>query len=409
MIDKLDVHLQHYDQELFCGQLLMEGKQVYFKYAKEYIAKGFNLSPFKLTFDQKVQFSDVVYFDHLFGVFYDSLPDGWGQLLMQRYFHEQNIPTNERNILLQLSSLSNTSKGGLIYTPSLQKDNAEIVKTIDQLHKEAMEFYSQDSQKSIDDLFVLGGSSGGARPKIDAWIHKGNQDVRYQENTDPNYELHIVKFKSDTDYEDIAAIEYCYMLMAERAGIVVSPSKLIKGQEGRSYFATKRFDRLGAKRIHTISVSGLLHDNFRNSNIDYGHIMDAAFQLERNFDAYERVLRLAIFNVLAHNKDDHSKNFSFITDRDGKFSLAPAYDLTFSYGINTYRSTAVAGEQRSPSLKNVKALADHFGVKNVDTIVAEVHESIKSWSNFAVEHGVSNRSLEEISKNLKDTASYFFS
>lgn len=408
MIDKLDVHLQHFDQDLFCGQLILDGKQVLFKYAKEYLTQGFNISPFKMKFNQDVQHFEAVYFDHLFGVFHDSLPDGWGRLLMHRYFHELGIPTDQRNILMQLSCLSNTSKGALVYKPSQTKGNSEISKTLDEIHQETMDFYSSNSYKSIDDIFALGGSSGGARPKIDAWIHKDNQDIRFTESNDLDYELHLVKFKSDSDYKDIAAIEYVYMLMADRAGIPVASSRVIDGAEGRSYFATKRFDRVGSGRIFTISASGLLHDNFRNSNIDYGHLMDAAFQLDRNFDSYESILRLAIFNILSHNKDDHSKNFSFLADSEGKITLSPAYDLTFSYGINTYRSTAVAGEQRSPTLKHIKTLADHFGVKNVNTIVEEVHEAIKLWPTFASNQGVTDRSIEEIAQNLKDIEKQFF-
>jgi serine/threonine-protein kinase HipA len=407
MIEKLDVHLDHYDTHLLCGQLVLQGKDIFFKYSKEYIEKGFNISPFKLKFNQEIQASNLYFFENLFGVFHDSLPDGWGQLLMQRYFQDQKIPINDRNVLLQLSCLSKTSKGGLFYKPSILKSKDRIQKTIDDLHNEAISFYNNQSQHSIDDIFTLGGSSGGARPKIDAWIHTVTKEIHFVKQGE-ECDLYLVKFKSDTDCSDIAEVEFSYMEMAKLAGIDVPKSTLIKGNEGRSYFATKRFDREGIIRIHTISAAGLLHDNFRNSTIDYGHLMDAAFRLDPQFASYEKVLRLAIFNVLAHNKDDHSKNFSFIADRSSKYFFSPAYDLTFSYGINAYRSTAVAGEQKNPTITHIKELATHFGVKNVNSIIDEVYEAIKCWPKLAIDNGVSQSTLDEIQNTLVNTEQQFF-
>lgn len=407
MIEKLDVHIDHYDTHLLCGQLVSQGKDVFFKYSKDFIEKGFNLSPFKLAFNQEIQSSNLHFFENLFGVFHDSLPDGWGQLLMQRYFQDQNIPVNDRNVLLQLSCLSGTSKGGLFYKPTMFISNQYIQKTIDDLHNEVVSFYNNQSQHTIDDLFTLGGSSGGARPKIDAWINRVTNEIHFVRQGD-ECDLYLVKFKSDTDYNDIAQVEFTYMEMAKLAGIEVPECKLIAGNEGRSYFATKRFDREGKSRIHTISAAGLLHDNFRNSTIDYGHLMDAAFRLDPQFASYEKVLRLAVFNILAHNKDDHSKNFSFTADRSFKYTLSPAYDLTFSYGINAYRSTAVAGEQKNPTIKHVKELASHFGVKNMNSIIEVVYEGIKCWPKLALTNGVSQGTLEEVQKNLDIISKLFF-
>jgi len=119
------------------------------------------------------------------------------------------------------------------------------------------------------------------------------------------------------------------------------------------------------------SVAGLLHDNFRMSTLDYGHIMDCAFTLEKDFTAYQKILRLATFNVLAHNRDDHSKNFSFLMDKNGEWKFAPAYDLTFSNSSFGFQSTSVAGESKNPSLQHLRELAQHFGVKKVHLILTK--------------------------------------
>ena len=125
------------------------------------------------------------------------------------------------------------------------------------------------------------------------------------------YEPWIIKFPSSSDLPDIANIEYAYYKMARDSGIEMSECRLFQGKSGRVYFGTCRFDRNGSKRIHMHSASGLLHDNFRMSSMDYGHLMDCAFRLEQHVGAYSKILRLAAFNVFAHNRDDHSKNFSF--------------------------------------------------------------------------------------------------
>lgn len=125
----------------------------------------------------------------------------------------------------------------------------------------------------------------------------------------PNgFEHWIIKFPSSNDIEGIALVEFSYNQMAKKAGIEVNDFKLFKSQNGNYFFGSKRFDRVGNQKIHLHSVAGLLHYNFRQSSLDYGHIMDCAYRLEKNVAAYSNVIRLATFNVLAHNRDDHSKN-----------------------------------------------------------------------------------------------------
>ena len=144
--------------------------------------------------------------------------------------------------------------------------------------------------------------------------------------------------------------------MAVTAGIEMSECKLFKGKSGQHYFGTKRFDRINNRRIHVHTASGLMHDNFRASTMDYGHLMDYAFLLEKHVKAYEKVFRLAAFNVFAHNLDDHSKNFSFLMNNKGEWQFAPAYDLTYSYSSYGFHSTMVAGESQNPGAKHLMKL-----------------------------------------------------
>jgi serine/threonine-protein kinase HipA len=186
--------------------------------------------------------------------------------------------------------------------------------------------------------------------------------------------------------------------MATDAGIEMSECQLFKGQSGKAYFGTKRFDRQGNNRLHLQSAAGMMDDNFRLSTLDYGHLMDCAFRLERDVKAYEKVLRLAAFNVFANNRDDHSKNFSFLMDATGKWQLAPAYDLTFSYSGHGFHSTMVAGESAKPTREHLMKLATHFNIKNAATVIDEVQSVIANWKKYAALYGVKSASKKQIQK-----------
>lgn len=215
-----------------------------------------------------------------------------------------------------------------------------------------------------------------------------------------NYEHWIIKFPSSSDRSDIGNIEYAYYKMALDAGIEMSESKLFKGKSGQAYFGTKRFDRDGNKRLHLHSAAGLMHDNFRLSTLDYGNLMDCAFILEKDVRAYEKILRLAAFNVFAHNRDDHSKNFSFLMDARGTWKVAPAYDLTYSSSGHGMHSTMVAKESANPSKKHLLELAAYFKVKNASDIIDEVQAAVFNWKNYAEQGEVSNESKNKINKKI---------
>jgi len=254
----------------------------------------------------------------------------------------------------------------------------------------------------IDELFQFGGSSGGARPKILVGFNSKTEELLYGKSDLPEgFEHWIIKFSSSNDLPDIALIEFTYNEMARNAGIAVTDFRLFKSKKGSYFFGCKRFDRIHNEKLHLHSVAGLLHDNFRMSTLDYGHIMDCAFTLEKDFTAYQKILRLATFNVLAHNRDDHSKNFSFLMDKNGEWKFAPAYDLTFSNSSFGLHSTSVAGESKNPSLRHLRELADHFGIKKAHLIFDEVRESISEFEKIGINRGISKDSIRLIRSHLK--------
>lgn len=146
------------------------------------------------------------------------------------------------------------------------------------------------------------------------------------------------------------------------------------------------------------SAAGMMHDNFRLSNLDYGNVMDCAFLLERDVRAYEKVLRIAAFNVFAHNRDDHSKNISFLMDENGNWKVAPAYDLTFSSSGHGMHSTMVSGESANPTKQQLMELANYFKIKNASAIIDKVQEVIYNWKDYAKQCKVSTDSKNRIQK-----------
>lgn len=384
------------------GELVLSGKRIFFKYYPSFLDTGLLISPFKLPLSDKVLEPDVSFFEGLFGVFHDSLPDGWGRLLMDRTLTARGIQPADISPLDRLAFVGNTGHGALSYKPELSAQQVEIDSIqLDWLAQETKNVLSGMESLRLDELVQMGGSSGGARPKVFVGFNRASDHLMPDsENLPDGYEHWIIKFPSSSDPFDIAQIEYIYYKMALDAGITMSECRLFKGESGRYYFGTKRFDRIGNQRIHMHTAAGLMHDNFRLSNLDYGHLMDAAYKLERHLDAYTKIMRLAAFNILAHNKDDHSKNFSFLMDGKGAWQLASAYDLTFSSGSYGYHSTAVAGESQSPGKEHLRKLAGIFGINHVDAIIDQVSTSLSQWSKYAKEYDVSKISNETIQKAL---------
>lgn len=395
---QINVFLRFSEDEIPVGKLILYNRLVHFKYDDDFIKLGLNLSPFRLKFNTEIQVADPDPFHGLFGVFDDSLPDGWGMLLLNRALDKKSLSLNDINILDQLAYIGDTGKGALIYRPAITESDSFSDKiNLDRIKTAMDEVYFGTSTEVIEELLFLGGSSGGARPKANVGYNPRTNELTHGYNTLPEGFSHwIIKFPSSEDPQDIANIEYAYYKMALAANITMSECKLLESTKGLQIFATKRFDRIGNDRIHMHSMAGLTHDNFRLSHIDYGHIIDVAYQLEQSASARKNVLRLAAFNIYSHNRDDHSKNFSWLMNESGQWTFAPAYDLTYSSTQIDEHSIRVSGEGANPGRKHIIELANEFSISKPDEIIDEVQESIAQWPTIAKECGVSKVSTKRI-------------
>lgn len=401
-VTKLDVYLQFSEQERLIGQLVLDGKEILFKYSDSYLELGYNLSPNQLKFDDIPQTTKDKTFDGLYGVFADSLPDAWGYLLMKKHLSANQVAIETLNALDHLTFAGRNSMGALHYKPSVEYEHEAAEISLDTLNEHISDVLKGESSAVIDDMFRRGGSPGGARPKIYAGYNpKTDSLISGIANLPEEYEHWIIKFAASADSKDIANIELAYYKMALDSGIDMSECKVFTSETGNSYFGTRRFDRIGNNKRHMLSAAGLFHDDYEHSTLDYGNLIFQAKKLTNNAQAALQMFRRAVFNVLSHNRDDHSKNFAFLMDADGNWTLAPAYDLTFSSSSQGYHSTACSGNYVNPGSRELLELASDLSISNAKTTINEVQHVIDNWRVYAESSGVSESSIKTIESSLK--------
>ena len=323
-----------------------------FEYDADWLENGFSISPFFLPLSPGLSLSRREPFAGNFGVFDDSLPDGWGNLLLDRFLLEKGIDPDRLDILERLSLVGNTGRGALEYRPDKSVSANDEFIDFDRLAKEAEKILqSKESEGSVDLLYRYCGSSGGARPKVFARIDGKEW---------------LVKFKASADPKNIGETEYNYSLLARDCGIRMAETRLFDGR----FFGVERFDRTPENKIHTVSAAGLLNADYRIPSLDYSLLLKLTLNLTKDMHQVTDMFRLMIFNILISNKDDHAKNFSFQWI-DGNWKLSPAYDILPSSGFNGGHTTTVNGSG-TPSLADAFALAAEIGIpKQSATVIIE--------------------------------------
>ena len=363
-------YLKVFYNDILVGTLAKTPERVVaFEYDLDWLNNGFSISPFSLPLIKKVFVPKYEPFDGLFGVFNDSLPDGWGRLLVDRLFLKNKINPVEIDNLNRLAVVQESGMGALTYKPEHRFQTENDVSNLDILAQECSKILESQNSDNLDELFQLGGSSGGARPKILTSID--NEDW-------------IIKFPSSIDPKNIGEKEYQYSLCAKDCGINMTETKLFPSEICSGYFGIKRFDRKNGKKVHMVSVSGLLETSHRLPNLDYNLLMKLTLELTRNYEDIEQLFRLMCFNVFAHNRDDHSKNFSFLYDDNKKeWHLSPAYDLTYSFSFTGEHATTINGEGKNPNLDDILAVAKNIGLneKSAKNIALDIQEKCKNLVN----------------------------
>ncbi len=317
-----------------------------FEYDPAWIEDGFSISPLSLPLKPGVYIPKPEPFNGVFGVFQDSMPDGWGALLMSRMLRQQGVDADAISPLTMLALVGSRGRGALRYRPELLSDNGMRIDDLDAFSKLCGEILDDKPVDNLDEAYAAGGSSAGARPK--AYIDRGSSQW-------------LVKFPSSMDPKGIGSIEYAYSIAARECGIVMAPTELLSSTTCDGFFATERFDRdANGNGIHMVTASGLLEISHRFPVLDYAHLFQLTQMLTHDQTQAWQVFRLMCFNVFSHNQDDHSNNFAWLCD-SGSWHLSPAYDLTHSTSFGNEHATTVNGSG-DPTIEDLLALAKSAGL-----------------------------------------------
>jgi len=401
---KLSVHFSTApDQECPLGVLAESNGKTYFEYDAEFLKDPLWLSPFKLPPQPGLLEHRDRSFGPLFGLFDDSLPDGWGLLLMDRFFRQRGIPPETVSPLDRLAYMGSRGMGALTYHPPTQSTDLQTDPLdLHRLAQEAHRVLEGSAAEVLPQLLVAGGSPGGARPKVLAGVC-GDRMITGTDPLPEGYVAWLIKFHSRHDSPEEGRIEFAYSNMARAAGIDMPPTRLFSTPEGEAFFGVERFDRKDNRRIHVHTFGNLIHSNFRIPGCDYEQLVKTTRVLTKNRADVVAVFRQMVFNIFAHNRDDHVKNFAFLLDSQNEWRLTPAYDLVFSHGLGGEHTMTVAGEGRSPQNAHIMQIADRAGIApgKAKEIIDEVAATVADWKSFADEAGISKKSTNQIAAVLK--------
>lgn len=373
-----------------------------FQYDPAFIAKRHELSPFHLPLRAGAQMRDG---GRLPGLFEDSLPDAWGTRVMREWFRQHKIPAPTITPLTMLAYVGDRGMGALTYEPptELEAERAHEI-ALEKIH-EAVIAAGESGAIDLTELALVGSSAGGARPKaLLALPRSGSGPILAGAGEiTADHEAWLVKFDPSRD-GSAGPIEEAFAQMARAAGIDVPETRLLETKTAkkiRRHFAVKRFDRNGPIRIHHHTLAAMSHVG--GGDLNYETFLRVARRLTHDEAEVWRAYRRAVFNVLANNRDDHGKNHGFIY-REKKWTLGPAYDLTFVSPLSQpERGMSLAGERRNADRSHLLKLAasEALDRRMAESVIEEVGTAIRRWREFAEHAQVPAPAAAQVRSQLK--------
>ena len=412
---------------------LEDGSQVAaFEYDSAFANSGIEISPIALPLSIRVYtFTDLPQetFHGLPGLLADSLPDRFGNALINAWLATQGRPPDSFNAVERLCYTGERGMGALEFSPAIgpQARKANRIQ-IDQLvelasdvltHRNDLKvsFTDDSKEQALTDILRVGTSAGGARAKaVIAWNPTTNEVRSGQVPAGEGFEYWLLKFdgvkgNKDKELEDpqcYGVIEYAYSRMARDCGIEMSACRLFE-ENGRQHFMTRRFDRLASgEKLHMQSLGALAHYDFNHAGAyAYEQALLVIRQLAMPMRAIEEQFRRMVFNIVARNQDDHVKNIAFLMDKAGNWSLAPAFDMTYSYNPSgawtASHQMTLNGKQDNFALDDFKACAKAASMKRgrAGAIIKEVQETVSRWRSYAEDAGVPDDLRDKIQRVLR--------
>jgi len=401
-----------------------------FEYTKDFLQSGIELSPLMMPLDPKIyRFPQLIgdSFHGLPGLLADSLPDRFGNILIQAWLNRQGRTLASFSPIERLCYTGTRGMGALEFFPIIgETENTSQTLELDELVQLASEVlqernilhssFSKDQRsETLSKVLAIGTSAGGARAKaVIAWNPQTKEVRSGQVKAEKGFEYWLLKFdgvnsnkdKELNDPQGYGAIEYAYYLMAKKAGITMNPSRLLQ-EHDRQHFMTKRFDRLPtSEKLHMQTLGALAHLDYNQAAAhSYEDAFLALHRLKLSPESREELFRRITFNIIARNQDDHVKNIAFLMDKRGRWSLSPAYDVSYNYqpqgAWTRQHQMSMNGKRDDFTVKDFTETAKFAQMirgREIE-IVNEVCEAVSSWSDIATQVEIPKDRIEEIQKN----------
>ena len=395
------------DRPARMGRLAWHERHAWFEFSAEFLQHNANPSPFSLDLTTRLQKAPPGPFNGLHGLFSDSLPDGWGLYLMDKAFRQAGRDLAAITPLDRLAYVGNRAMGAISYEPDAPEDagrDRHAALDIAIVGNEGTSLYLGELPDVLAHHAINGTPSAGARPKILIGI-RGDSAIEGSGDLPSGYAHWLAKFPTGRtpDKKSEGAIEYIYALMARRAGIRMSETRLSPAQDGNAYFMTLRFDRAaGNRRRHVHSAAGLLNADFRVASLDYKGLIKLCGLLTRSHAEKVELFRRMVFNVVSGNRDDHAKNFAFTLTDKNEWHNTPAYDVTWSQGRGGEHTTSVNGKGRDIRLDDIRAIARDSSItgQDVNGVIDNVMEAVSDWNALARQHDVPPEQRRDVQQYL---------
>lgn len=410
-ISIVNIYYKGYGAQRLIGRLTMDGRRPVFGYDAAWVADGLALSPIEMPLRSAPYYGRHAANHYLCGLLSDSLPDGWGMLLMDRFFRKViDKPVQQVSVLDRLAYIGDSAMGALSFEP--EHDLSETIDTsrltLAEMAVANQTILSGQDSDVLAELIVVGGSPQGARPKALVLYDTQNDFITTKpSSSSPLATPWLIKFPAQSEHKSVCFLEALYADMAKKSGLNMPAHHYFDIDSKHAAFGVERFDRIDNQRVHTHTLAGLLDIDFRTPSLDYLQYLRCIRMLTGSQAAVEAGFRHAVFNVIFNNKDDHSKNFSFMMNDNGKWSLSPVYDVAYNSGMSGYHHMDVAGEARHPTRAHLLKLANHADIKNnkaqaiVEQVTSVAEEFLTVINDYDVEQQLANQVARDITHNIE--------
>ena len=405
---RLDVYYSGWSEDWLLGSLADDGTTVLFEYSSLALERGLEFSPLNLKLRSQAYHQFPTHLNRLPGLLADSLPDGWGLLLMDRWFRRQGL--RYPGPLDRLAFVGDRAMGALRFVPASEDSGAMADWDLRALSQQTALFMSEDTvsgehQVALRELAVLGGSPQGARPK--ALVQFDRDSGKVSTSQAASGEPWLVKFPAQGEHPEVCALEQLYAQLARDCGLDMPPSQYFDVGDGLAAFGVARFDRIDGYRVACHSLAGLTHADFRvPGSVDYTGFLRATRFLTRDENEVQKAFARAVFNVVFHNRDDHPKNFAWCLSQDQRWRLAPAFDLTFSHGPMGEHHMDVCGRAKEIERRHLLQLAKEGGVPlaRANETLDRMLDQVKTFKARASDYPIRQKTVDEVAGLIKACA-----